>query len=69
MYALKLRKTDLPLLTLLNDGVPPEIPKTTHFMIVTPGESPTIVSEKVFDADYASRLSTAGPSLLKLNKR
>lgn len=69
MYALKLRKTDLPLLTLLNDGIEPEIPKSTHFMIVTPGESSVIVSEKEFDANYASRISTAGPIIFKINKR
>lgn len=69
MYALKLRKTDLPLLTILNDGIAPEIPKTPHFLIVTPGESSEIVSEKVFIAEYASRLSAAtSPALLKINK-
>lgn len=68
MYALKLRKIDLPLLTLLNDGIPPEIPKKPHYLVVTPGESSVIVSEKDFDENYASRISTAGPFLMKLNK-
>ena len=68
MYALKIRKSDQAILTLLNDGVPVEIPKKTSYLIVTPGESAKVVTEREFDDNYAGRLSTVGPFLMKINK-
>jgi hypothetical protein len=75
MYAIKIRKSDMPLLTILNGGIAPEVPaRETHFLVVNPdatGDDPTtqIITEKAFDRDYAGKISTAGPELLKLNKR
>ena len=72
MYAIKIRKTDMPLLTILNGGVEPTLNDgESRFLIVDPGQSPmtVTVSEKVFDRYYADKVSTAGPALLKINKR
>ena len=68
MYALKIRKSDLGILTLLNNGVTPTVEKKTTYLIVNPDGASVIVDEKQFDNQFASRISTAGPLLMKLNK-
>lgn len=69
MYAIKIRKSDLPLLALLNKGYEPAIEKTSMYLIVNPDGANQMVTEKEFDANYAGRISSTGPALVKLNKR
>lgn len=69
MYAIKIRKTDLPLLALLNKGFEPALDKDTHYLIVNPDGANEMVTEKEFDEKFATRVSTAGPVLMKINKR
>lgn len=70
MFGIKLRKSDLPLLTLLNGGKAPEIPaKGSHYLIVNTDGDNFTVTEREFDANFANKISTAGPALFKLNKR
>lgn len=78
MYGIKILKRDLDLLNLLAGGLYDHPPITVNqagsYLIVTPapnGGKPTvqIVTEKEFDEQYADKVSTSGPTLLKLNKR
>lgn len=69
MYAIKLRKTDLPLLTALNGGVAPEIPKISSYLILNSDGTVSTVTEKEFDEKLAGRVSLSGPILMKINKR
>lgn len=78
MYAIKIRKSELNLINLLAGGVYDHVNLTEEhagkFLIVTPAPKNgkpdiKIITEKEFDAEYADKVSTAGPTLLKINKR
>lgn len=67
MYAIKITKSDLALVTLLNGGVRPELPlKGAAYLIVRLEGHNEIVSESAFKKDYATYAN--GPKLLKLKK-
>lgn len=78
MYAIKIRKSELNLIDLLA-GLLYDHPRITEadagkFLIFTPAANHgkpdiKIVTEKEFDAEYAGKVSTSGPELLKINKR
>lgn len=77
VYAIKILKRDLDLVNLLAGGLYSHPNLEAHFgdyLVVTPAPrlgKPTvkIVSEKDFDAEFADKVSTSGPTLLKINKR
>lgn len=67
MYAIKIRKSDLALLTLLNGGVAPDTTKQNTYLIVNP-ERPLenqVVNQKTFDQ---LGLKTHSPQLFALKK-
>lgn len=78
MYAIKILKRDLDLLNLLAGGLydHPVINESQsgNYLIVTPAPragkpSVQIVDAKTFDEEFADKVSTSGPALLKINKR
>ena len=77
-FAIKIRKSELELTNLLAGGVYDHVNLTEEhagkYLIVTPqpknGKPDVkIVTEREFDVEYADKVSTAGPTLLKINKR
>lgn len=70
LYAIQIRKTDLPLITLLNSGVTPEIEtKKTYFVFDATWNSEVpneIVTERELDKRF--EVSARSPMLLKLKK-
>lgn len=65
-YAIKIRKSDLPLLAMLNGGVEPKVEKKTTFLIVDTDGPNDIVSEREFL--QTCEINSNGPLLLKLKK-
>lgn len=65
-YALEIRKSDLPLLAVLNGGVEPKVEKTKTFLIVDPEGHNEIVTLREFHQNYD--ISSNSPLLLKLKK-
>lgn len=70
IYALKIRKTDLALITMLNDGVEPLIQRDTYYVFEveddgTPGYA-KILSQREMLRTYDIRGTS--PLLLKLKK-
>lgn len=68
MYAIKIRKSDLALLKLLNFGVEPKIGTKTSYLVIhledhVPNE---VLAEKEFFEKYEPAVNA--PSLLKLKK-
>lgn len=72
LYAIKIRKTDLALITLLNSGVTPLIEsKPTYFVFDAAWNSEVpnqIVTETELINSCASGFNTNGPTLLKFKK-
>lgn len=66
-YALEIRKSDLPLLTILNGGVTPEIEKTPTVLIIDTDGPNEIVTMREFR--NTRLLSSRSPFLMKLNKK
>ena len=70
LYAIRIRKSDLPLITILNGGVTPEIEKTPTYLVVKIEDSEhthnEIVTERVFHQRF--EISNRSPLLLKLKK-
>ena len=67
-YALKIRKSDLALLTLLNGGVTPKIEKTTTYLIICPDDSGPneIVTQRELDQRF--EVKSNSPMLFALKK-
>lgn len=70
LYALKIRKSDLALLTLLNGGVTPAVEKTPTYLVFdatwnsdVPNE---IVTQRELDKRFEIKLN--GPFLMALKK-
>jgi hypothetical protein len=77
-FAIKIRKSELNLIDLLAGGLydHPNITEADagKYLVVTPQPNHgkpevKLVTEKEFDAEYANKVSSAGPELLKINKR
>lgn len=78
MYAIKIRKSELNLIDMLAGGLYDHPPITEadagKFLVFTPAPNHgkpeiQIVTEREFDEKYADKVSSAGPELLKINKR
>lgn len=67
MYALKIRKIDLDLLTQLNKGVTPTVEKKDTYLIVRPSGENEIVSALEFQTKYADKVAVNSPKLFKIN--
>lgn len=70
LYAIKIQKSHLELLTILNGGVTPQIEKRTTYLIIDATETipNEIVTEREFYADPRFDISTNSPLFLKLKK-
>lgn len=70
IYALQIRKSDLPLITFLNDGVEPEITWQKTYLLIKidgPNEVTTdIVTQR--HLDHHHEISESTPFLMKLKK-
>lgn len=68
LYAIKIRKSDLELITLLNGGVTPAVEKKpTYFIFDATWKVPNkIVTEREFLANY--EISSRSPLMLALKK-
>ena len=66
MYAMKIRKSNLDILTMLNEGVTPEIEKTTTYLIIRTDAPNDIVTERELHTLYDISMQT--PLLLKLTE-
>jgi len=70
LYALKIRNSDLELITLLNSGVTPEVEKKTYFIFDATWNSDVpnqIMTERELLTTYDLKKSY-GPHLLALKK-
>lgn len=67
-YALKIRKSDLPLLTVLNGGVTPEIEKTTTYLVITVEDAENTHNEILTERELFDtyEINAYSPLLLKL---
>ena len=72
LYALQIRKSDLALLTLLNNGVTPQVEKQKTFLVFDAtwnSDIPNrIVTERELSRDFPT-IKTHGPFLVKFNKK
>lgn len=69
-YAIKIRKSDLDLLTLLNNGVTPEIESTTTYLIIDSDPVNAVPNEIVTEREFLQRfnISSRSPLLLRLKQ-
>lgn len=65
-YAIKIRKSDLPLIAMLNHGVEPEIEKSPTYLIVNLDGHNEIVTETELVKTY--EFNAYGPNVLKIKK-
>lgn len=70
MYALKIRKSDLALLTVLNGGVTPKVEKQTTYLLISIEDAENTTNKIVTERElYANHeFSAYNPLLLKLKK-
>ena len=70
MYALKIRKSDLPLLTILNGGVTPKVEKKTTYLVIHIEDSEHTHNEILTQRELLMKydISSRSPLLLKLKK-
>lgn len=70
LYALKLRKSDLALITLLNGGVTPKIEKRNNYFLFDDAWNsdfiPQILTEREFLSNYEFKQNS--PLLLSIKK-
>lgn len=67
MYAIKIRKSDLPFLALLNGGVEPKIEKRTTYLVIDTDGPNRIVGER--ELLGFGEISARSPLLLKFKKQ
>ena len=70
LYAIKIRKSDLELITLLNGGVTPAVEKKPTYFIFDATWNSDVPNEIVTEREFYNRfeIKTNGPLLLSLKK-
>lgn len=69
LYALKIRKTDLALITLLNDGVAPPLTPKTYLVFQVASNGKTVWTKILTERElYVYEISNLSPLLLALKK-
>ena len=70
LYALKIRNSDLELITLLNSGVTPEVPKTPTYFVFDATWNSDVPNQIMTERELLKThdLKSNGPHLLALNK-
>ena len=65
-YAIEIRKSDLPLLAMLNGGLEPKVQKTITFLIVDTDGPNEIITKREFLK--TRMISSRSPHVMKLTK-
>jgi hypothetical protein len=70
MYAIKIQKSQLPLITFLNGGVTPDIEKKTTYLVFDAVLDSNVPNEIVTERELAERFDIKGwqPFVLALKK-
>jgi len=70
LYALQIRKSDLPLLALLNGGMEPKVEKNKTYLVFDSTWNSDVPNEIVTERQLAERydIKVNGPLLLALKK-